>query len=76
MLQRNEEKTQTTALIAVLKTRTDAAENDREALAAVEQEMCIRACERAKLAEQAAKSDAALAEHLCKAAQLDRELMV
>ncbi|XP_046974021.1 uncharacterized protein LOC124540463 [Vanessa cardui] len=50
------------------------AEEDRDKLTLVERDLCNLACVRLQLSEEAARGDSALAEQLCKAAQMDREL--
>ncbi|XP_039745503.1 multidrug resistance-associated protein 4-like [Pararge aegeria] len=72
--ERNSYKNISTNLAETLKERGDAAQQERERLRVFEKEVCDRACVRLQLSEESAKGDAALAEQLCRASQLDRDL--
>ncbi|XP_045761292.1 uncharacterized protein LOC123864713 [Maniola jurtina] len=72
--ERNSCKNISTNLAELLKQRGATAEKERERLKTLEKEVCDRACIRMRLGEESAKGDAALAEQLCRASQLDRDL--
>ncbi|XP_059049333.1 ATP-binding cassette sub-family C member 4-like [Achroia grisella] len=72
--ERNSYKHVCTTLSSHLKERGEAAEKDRMRLIQIEKDVCDRACQRLRLTEESARGDAIVAEHQCKAAQLDRNL--
>ncbi|XP_063634629.1 uncharacterized protein LOC134805246 [Cydia splendana] len=72
--ERNKYKLACIPLVDALKKRSSVAEQDQKTLKQLEKEMCARACERAQLAENAARVSAQLTEQQCKSSQLDRNL--
>ncbi|XP_047534615.1 uncharacterized protein LOC125069235 [Vanessa atalanta] len=72
--ERNGYKNACTDLAKNVKDLALVAEEDRDKLTLVEKDLCDRACVRLRLSEEAARGDSALAEQLCKAAQMDRDL--
>ncbi|XP_050352389.1 uncharacterized protein LOC126774816 [Nymphalis io] len=72
--ERNGYKSVCTELAKNVKELAQVAEEERDSLTLVEKDLCERACVRLRLSEEAARGDSALAEQLCKASQMDRDL--